>query len=208
MVGDVRFRGVDREADPAIFRPLAQDPGGGMNLVVRSRSGVDPRSLTGPLTRAVHELDPHLPVANVRTLEEYYAASLAHPRLNTLLLSLFSLLALALAAVGVYGLISYSVAQRTREIGIRMAIGAERGEILRLVVRDALGLAALGVVLGLAGSFALSRLLESLLFGVGATDPATFAAVPLVLLATAAFASLLPARRASKVDPTVTLRHE
>jgi ABC-type antimicrobial peptide transport system permease subunit len=129
-------------------------------------------------------------------------------RLNLWLFGAFALLALTLAAVGVYGVISYTVAQRTREIGIRMALGAERGAVAALVVRHGLGLAALGAAVGLGGALALTRLMESLLFGVGTADPLTFAAAPLVLIAVAAVACLVPARRASRVDPTVTLRYE
>jgi predicted permease len=206
VVGDVRFRGVDLAVDPEIFRPHAQDPGTFMNLVVRA--AVEPATLDAAVTRAIRDLDPLLPVANVRTLEDYYAATLAEPRLNLWLFGAFALLALTLAAVGVYGVISYTVAQRTREIGIRMALGAERGAVAALVVRHGLGLAALGAAVGLGGALALTRLMESLLFGVGTADPLTFAAAPLVLIAVAAVACLVPARRASRVDPTVTLRYE
>ncbi len=206
VVGDVHFRGVDTPVDPALFRPHAQDPNGQMNLVIRS--AMEPASLIPAVTLAIRGLDANLPVANFKTLADYHSGILATPRLNMLLTAAFSLLALALAAVGVYGLMSYAVTQRTREIGIRMALGAERGRILALVVRHGLALAAAGVALGLAGAFALTRLLESLLFGVSATDLLTFTAVPLVLVATALAACLLPARRASRVDPTVTLRYE
>jgi putative ABC transport system permease protein len=156
----------------------------------------------------VHRTDPDLPVYRVRTLEEVVAASLADQRFNATLLGLFALLALVLASVGVYGVISYSVTRRTHEMGLRMALGAERREVRRLVVIQGMRVVGLGVVLGLAGALATARFLEGLLYGVATTDPVTLVVVPAVLLLVALLATVLPAVRATRVDPVVALRSE
>jgi putative ABC transport system permease protein len=156
----------------------------------------------------VHQLDKDQSVADMQTLVQVVSASLAQPRLNTLLLAGFAALALLLAAIGVYGVISYSVAQRTREIGIRMALGATRGKVFRLVVGEGLLLTLVGLGVGLVAASGLARLMTSLLYGVPPSDPVTFLAVSLLLAGVALLASYIPARRAMKVDPMVALRYE
>ncbi len=188
---------------------LQEDPFGdcrAMNLVVRTHG--DPASLVSTLITQVHSLDPQLAVAKVQMMTQVIRSSLAGPRFNTILLGIFASLALFLAAIGVYGVLAYSVARRTHEIGIRMALGARRGDVLKLVVGDGLRLAIIGVAIGLAGALGLMRFLSSLLYGVKPTDPLTLAAVSLLLIAVALLASYIPARRAAKVDPMVALRYE
>jgi putative ABC transport system permease protein len=175
-------------------------------LVVKT--GVEPASLAAAVRKAVWELDKDQPVSDVRTMEEVLSASIARQRFSTLLLGVFAALALALAAVGIYGVMSYAVAQRTREIGIRMALGAQAGSVLRLMLRQGLKLASAGVVLGLAGALLLTRLMSSMLFGVSATDPLTLATISLVLVGVTLLASYVPARRAARVDPLIALRYE
>jgi putative ABC transport system permease protein len=175
-------------------------------LVVKT--DVEPSSLAAAVRKTVWELDKDQPVSDVRTMEEVLSESIARQRFSTLLLAIFAGLALALAAVGIYGVMSYAVAQRTREIGIRMALGAQAGVVLRLMMRQGLKLASAGVVLGLAGALLLTRLMSSLLFGVSATDPLTLATISLMLVGVALLASYIPARRAAKVDPLIALRHQ
>jgi putative ABC transport system permease protein len=177
-----------------------------MALVVRTTG--EPASAAPALRAAVRELDPAVPLYGVRSLDEQLAEMTAQRRLNTMLLSIFGMVAAALAAVGIYGVIAYSVAQRTRELGVRMALGASRGSILGLVLREGLALAALGLVLGLAGALVLSRAMTTLLYDVSATDPATFAAIAGVTTAVAALACALPALRAIGVDAHTALRAE
>ena len=173
-----------------------------------ARTSGDPASIVSAVRTEVAALDKDLPLYSVETLEEYVAASLAQQRFQTLLLTLFATVALILTAVGLYGVVSYSVAQRTREIGIRMALGARMTDVLKLIVKGGMALALTGVGLGLVGALALTRFIASLLFGVSATDAATFITVPVVLLAVALFACYLPARRATRVEPLVALRYE
>lgn len=206
VVGDVKQSGLTQSTRAEIYYPHAQAPNSSLNLIVRSTA--DPTTLTTTLRREVFKLDPAQPLANVRTMETVVVESIADRRFNMLLLGLFAGLALVLAALGIYGVLSYTVAQSTRELGIRMALGAQARDVLRLVIGQGLLLTLAGIVLGLGGAFALTRWLESLLFGVKATDPLTFAAVPTVLLAIALLSCLVPARRATKVDPLVALRSE
>ena len=204
VVGDVRQYGLDREPGLELYRPFAQDPGWGAVLV---RTRVEPTQVASLLGRAVRELDPEQPVDRIRTLAEVRRDSVASPRLTAILLGIFALVALVITAAGIGGVLALSVSQRTVEIGVRMAMGAERGAVMRMVLRQGLGLVLAGLALGLAGATLLSHLIERLLFGVPATDPLTYAAVAVLLLAVAAAACLLPARRAASVDPLVALRH-
>jgi putative ABC transport system permease protein len=206
VVGDVRQYGLASAPGPAVYVPLAQSPLGSMNFVVRTEA--NPLSLVGAVREEMAEMDKNLPFYGVQTFDQYLGQRFAQPRFLTLLFGLFAALALALAAVGLYGLVSYSASQRTHEIGIRMALGAEKPDVLRLVVGQGFRLAILGVVLGIAGSFPLTRSLSSLLYGVKPTDPVTFTAVAFILVGVALLASYLPARRATEVDPMVALRYE
>jgi putative ABC transport system permease protein len=176
------------------------------DLVVKTE--VDPASLAATVRKTVWEIDKDQPVSNIRTMEDILLASIARQRFSMLLLAIFAAVALILAAVGIYGVMSYSVAQRTREIGIRMALGAQTGTVLKLAVGYGLKLVAAGTVIGLIAAFALTRLMSTLLFGVTATDPATFTLISLLLIGVAAVASYIPARRATKVDPIIALRYE
>jgi putative ABC transport system permease protein len=207
IVGDVKSSRLDAETKSQIYVPYAQDAGwGALSLAVRTT--VEPETLTAAVRGAVLSVDKNQPVHDVKTMEDVLSASVANNRLVVLLFGLFALFALVLAAVGIYGVMSYSVTQRTHEIGIRMALGAQPADVLRLILRQGMVLTLLGVGLGLAGSFALSRLLSSLLFGVSATDPVTFGGLSLLLTAVALVACYIPTRRAMKVDPMVALRNE
>jgi putative ABC transport system permease protein len=206
VIGDVKQSELGAEAAPEVYAPLAQSPFEPM--IVVTRTTVDPRTIVGPARREVASLDKQLPLYNALTLDQYFADAVSEPRFSTILLAGFAALALLLACLGVYGVISYVVAQRTHEIGIRLALGAESAGVLRWVLARGLLLAGTGVALGLAVSLGLSHLLSSLLYGVRATDPVTFAGASLSLLVVAVLASYIPARRAARVDPMVALRYE
>jgi putative ABC transport system permease protein len=206
VVGDVRQGGLDGEFFPQFFRPYAQAAWPVMTVVVRTKR--DPTALVDPTKKALADIDPDQPVTNIRTMKEVLDNSLGPRRFPMLLLITFSLLALVLAAVGIVGVVSYSVAQRTHEIGIRMALGARRTDVLRLVVSRTMAWVAVGVGLGLIGSICLKRLLAGLLYGVSPTDPLVLGLVSILLAAVALVASYIPARRAAKVDPLVALRWE
>ena len=207
IVGDVKSDRLDAETNSQIYVPHAQDAGwSGLSLAVRTT--VEPETLTAAVRGAVLSIDKNQPVHDIKTMDDVLAASVANNRLVVLLFGLFALFALLLATVGIYGVMSYSVAQRTHEIGIRMALGAQPADVLRLILKQGLALTLAGVGLGLAGSLALSRLLESLLYGVSATDPVTFGGLALLLTAVALAACYIPTRRALKVDPMVALRNE
>jgi len=207
VVGDVRYTGLDDNAADAYYQSYAQILYyQRTNLVVRSDGPA--AALAGVLRREVRELDPDTVISNVLTLEEALGDSVVGPRFRTLLVGGFALCALLLAAIGIYGVIAYSVAQRTQEIGIRMALGARRSNVIGGVVAQGLRLALAGAAVGIAGAFLATRLLSSLLFSVKATDALTFTAGPLILIAVALIASFLPACRAATVDPVIALRHE
>ncbi len=206
VVGRIKHKGLDAEYKGQIFYPLAQGGNSGMHLVARTTS--DPLNMVSAARGAIRAVDPEQPVYRVMTMELVVADAVAQPRLTMVLLGVFAALALALAAVGIYGALSYAVTQRTHEIGVRMAIGARGGDVLLMVVRQGMRLTGAGVALGLIASFALTRLMKGLLFGVNATDPVTFAAIALLLSGVALAACHLPARRATKVDPLSALRHD
>ena len=206
VVADVRSEEPGREAAPEIYASFTQDPFAGMSYVVRTSA--EPEGLVPAVREAVRAVDRAQPVAEVRTMEQLVGESFAQPRFNSLLLGLFACMALLLAAAGIYGVMSYAVTQRTHEIGIRIALGAQHKDVLRLVVGRGMALALAGVGLGLVAAFALTRVLSSLLYGVTATDPLTYVAVALLLGTVALLASYIPARRATKVDPMVALRYE
>jgi putative ABC transport system permease protein len=186
--------------------PLAQMPAGSMDVVLRTTG--DPLALGNAARETVWSLDRDLPIPTIQTVEQILSERVAQRRLNMLLLALFALVALILAAVGVYGVMNYAVTQRTHEIGVRVALGAQTRDVLRLVVGQGMKLALAGVVIGLIATLVLTRLMAGLLFGVSATDPITFVAIAALLLMVAIAACWIPARRASKVDPMVALRCE
>lgn len=206
VVGDIHMTSLDTEVYPTVYIPHTQLPIGLMTFVTRTSQ--HPASIAGAARAAIGVLDPELPLADVRTMEEVLAETLARPRAVTALLGAFALIALVLAAIGVYGVMAYSVEQRTREIGVRMALGATPGAIFGLVLRQALGLAVLGVVVGLVASMAVTRFLASLLFAVAPTDATTFGVTAGVLVGVAVVASYVPARRSTRVAPVDALRGE
>jgi putative ABC transport system permease protein len=206
VVGDVKAEGLGAPSIPESYVPYAQLPFAPMSVVVRSH--IASGNLVPTLTREVQSLDNTLPLLHIKTLDEYVSDSIAGTRFETFLLGTFGVLAFLLTAVGLYGVISYTVAQRTREMGIRLALGADRNAILGMVVKKGTLLACAGALIGLAAAFLLTRLMASLLFGVGPTDPLTFLCVPLALITVAMLGSYVPARRAAKVDPMVALRYE
>jgi putative ABC transport system permease protein len=204
VVGDVKHRGLNLETRSEIYVPHAQAPAGAMTLVLRAAG--DPLALIPALRGAVRALDADQPLFNLRRLEQLRDDSIAPQRLQALLLGLFAAVALALAALGIYGMLAYAVGQRAHEIGVRVALGAQARDVSRLVVKQGMRLALLGAALGLLAAFALTRLLEKLLFGVSPTDPVTFSVVTLLLIGVALIACWIPARRATKVDPLTALR--
>jgi putative ABC transport system permease protein len=206
VVGDVKSLSLDEPEIPQIYTAYAQQPNIFASMVVRTSSDAD--SFTNAVRGAIWSVDPDQPIWKVRTLDFLLQRSISGQRFMARLLGALSALALILAAVGIYGALAYAVSQRTHEIGVRMALGARPVDALRLIVGQGMKLALAGVMLGLAGAFALTRWMEKLLFGIGATDPLTFAAVPLLLTTVALLACWLPARRASRLDPMVALRDE
>jgi predicted permease len=206
VVGNVRHWGLDNENQPQFFRPYTQAAWPVMHVVVRTAAA--PMSYAPAIKKALSELEPDRPVSGIETIENIVRDSLGSRRFPTLLLSAFALLALALAAVGILGVVSYSVAQRTHEIGIRMALGARAADVLKLVLRGTMTWVAVGIGGGIAGSLGLTRLLGTLLYGVKPSNPMVLGAVALLLTGLGLLASYIPARRAAKVDPMVALRYE
>ncbi len=208
IVGDVKDKPDSPAAQMAMWWPIGQTPVGVNNMVVVLRGSSDAALLANDLRQAVRQLDPMLAVANIRPMDDIADANVSTPRFTLFLVALFAALALTLAAIGIYGVISYAVSQRSGEFGLRMALGAQAGDVRRLVLRQGVRLALVGVVLGLLGALALGRVLRSLLFQVRATDPMTFAAVTAVAIVVALAACYLPARRATTADPASALRAE
>jgi len=206
VVGDIKQDGPDAQQLPEVFEPEAQNPGSAVTMMVRTDTA--PLSMVSAVEGAIHSVDKNLPLSAVQPMTQYLSQSLSRRRFSTLLLGIFGSLALALAALGIYGVMAYAVAQRWHEIGIRMALGASRQDVLSLVLSQGLRLGLLGVGIGLASAFAVNRWIESLLFGVSSRDPITFGCVALLLCGVALLACYLPARRAAKVDPMVALRYE
>ncbi len=206
IVGDVRDVALHKEPGPMMYVPFAQAPIWGANVIVRS--GLSTASVANTIREDVRKIDKDLPVTGVETMTDALSASVAQPRFRTLLLSLFAVVALVLAAAGIFGVISYSVSSRRHEIGIRMALGASSRNVLRLILGESAKLVLAGLAFGIVAALLLGRFLSSLLFGVRAADPLTFAGVAILLGLVALAASYLPTRRAMRVDPMVALRHE
>ena len=208
VVSHVRYRTLESPSRVEFYWPYDQTsfPLHSMSLAIHTSS--DPRSLAGVVQRQVQALDPDQPVYRIRTMGELMSESMARRRLSMVLLAIFACVALALAAVGIYGIMSYAVAQRAHEVGIRMALGAKSADVMRMVLGQSLGLTLVGIFIGLLGSLALTNFLSSLLFNVKATDPTTFLLVSLILAVVALVASFVPAYRATNVDPVNALRQE
>jgi putative ABC transport system permease protein len=203
---NMKSSGLKAETEPGYYVPATQAPQSDMLVLVRAQS--DPVALLPAIRRAVWTLDPNQPIADIKTMNQIAADNVGQSRLNMILMGGFGGLALILAAVGIYGLLSYAVTQRTQELGIRIALGAQVRDVLKLVLKQGMGLALLGEGIGLVAAFAATRVLRGLLFGVTPTDPVIFIAVFQLLALVAFIACYLPARRATKVDPLVALRYE
>jgi putative ABC transport system permease protein len=203
VVGDVKYEGLGIPTAPAFYWPFHQGPMRSMSLVLRTT--LSPVSATASVRAEMRRIDPDIPLAHVSTIENLVNESVAQPRFRTFLIGVFSAVAMLLASIGIYGVVAYSVAQRTHEIGIRMALGAQRHDVLTLIVRQGLFLALIGIGLGLVGAFGLTRVMSNLLFSVAPTDPVTFIGISLLLLFVALFATYLPARRAAKLNPLLAL---
>jgi putative ABC transport system permease protein len=214
VVGDVKSY-LDKPAEPSVYIPMAQTPYPVLKLIaiwfpeyMVVRTSADPQALSHSIEQQLQSIDSSVGIGRVRTMEQVRSAAVSMRQFNMTLLSVFAALALLLAAIGIYGVIAYSVTQRTHEIGIRMAMGAKRGDVLRLVLGQGMGLACLGIVIGIGGALGLTRLLQGYLYGVKPTDPLALTATALLLGAVAVLACDIPARRATKVNPIVALRHE
>jgi putative ABC transport system permease protein len=202
---DVRPGAVDRELPPIIYRPHQQFASGSMSLVVKTAR--ESAALVPAIRAEIRKMDTSLPIPNIRTMREIVSATVAQRRFQMVLTSLFAFVALLLGAVGVYGVVSYSVACRTRDIGLRIALGARRGDVMRWVFSSGMRPVLIGLFVGLGGAIAIASGLRSLLFGITPTDPVSLGTVALVLLLTSALACYLPARRAARLDPMIALRH-
>jgi putative ABC transport system permease protein len=206
IIGNIHDVSLGKEPGPMLYVPYAQAPLYGGEVVVKSTLSTS--AVVGAIRTVTHDIDKNLPVTDIAALPDVLNESVAQPRFRTLLLGLFGAIALMLAAVGIFGVISYSVGRRTHELGIRMALGAQPGSVLNMIFRETLTLTLIGIAVGIPCAIAAARLIRRLLFNVTLYDPITLALVPLVLIAVGALASYIPARRAMKVDPLVALRHE
>jgi putative ABC transport system permease protein len=206
VVRDIKITSISGEAEAQYYVPVAQMPFSGVALAIRTAG--DPAQLTSTLRNTMKELDPDLAVFNIRPYEEIISTSISQSRFNATLLASFAGIAMFLACFGVYGVMSYSVNQRTHEIGIRMALGQERSSVLQMILRQALAMSGIGVACGIIGAIALTRLMRTMLFSVDPADPLTFIIVALSLVVVAVCAGYLPARRATRVDPLIALRYE
>jgi putative ABC transport system permease protein len=206
VVGDAKYEGLGTPAGLQTYVPHAQSAFPGMNVIVRTTS--DPSSLIPAIRRQIQSVDSEEGPSRIAKMTELLSRSVAQPRFNTLLIGLFAALAFLLSAIGIYGVINYDVTQRTGEIGIRMALGAQTRDVVRLIIRQGALLTVSGLAIGLAGAFALTRFLSGLLFEVRPNDPSIYLAVSVLLGVVAIAACLIPARRATKVDPLVALRYE
>lgn len=206
VVGDIKHFGPRAEPRPEIYVAHTQFPETGMTVV--AKASVPPAALVNPIREHLADIDPEVPMSGVRTMEELASRSVAQPRFYSLLLAAFAATALLLAAVGIYGLLAHSVAQRTREMGIRIALGADRGAVMRMVLKQGMALAATGTAIGIVAALASSQLLAGLLYQVRPNDTVTFAAVPLLLLGVALTSCYFPARRATRIDPMRAITYE
>jgi putative ABC transport system permease protein len=207
VVGSVRYYSYDRMPQPEMYLPARQFMFSGMTIAVKTSTS-DPATLAATIKSEIHKIDPDQPVYRIRTMHQFVSETIAGPRFTTLLLGIFAGLAIALAVVGVYGVISYTVAQRSHEIGVRIALGAERHQVIRMILQQALHMTAIGIVAGLVGIFALTRFMAGLVFGVSVTDPLTLVAVTLLLVGVALTGAYIPARRATRIDAMSALRIE
>jgi putative ABC transport system permease protein len=206
VVADIRHRSLDDRVWPKLFQPYEQVPSAWMSFVIKTST--DPSTLIPAVRKAVAGIDRNQPLFGIESLEKRLSNSVAQRRERALLFASFALVALVIAVVGVYGVMAYSVARRTHEMGVRIALGAQRQVIVRMVVAEGMRMALIGVGIGLAGAMWLTRVLSSFLYGVKATDAATFVSVCLLLLSAACIATYIPAWRATQVDPMVALRHD
>jgi putative ABC transport system permease protein len=206
VVADIRQASLNEEPAPGIYVPYTQEIMPWQTLVIRTKT--DPMSLAAAIRQEVYKLDSQQPVARVATLDQLIEASTAQTRFRTMLLGGFAMVALLLTAIGIYGVMAYAVSQRTHEMGLRIALGAHPSQVLSLILRQGLGLVSIGLLFGILGALALTRLMTSLLFGTSTTDPLTFASVVFLLSLVAVAACCIPARRAMRVDPLVALRYE
>jgi len=210
VVGNAKLSGLEANIDPAIYVPFPQNswPNALRNSFIVLRTATDPKSLVPAIRRELRSVDPTFPITQIRTMDEIVGDSLSQRRFNTVLLGLFAFLAVALAGVGIYGVMSYGVSQRTREMGIRVALGARQSDITKLVTSTGARLAALGIAIGIVAAAISSRLISSLLFGITATDPITFVLTAVLLGAVTLLASYIPSRRAARTDPISALRYD
>ncbi len=208
VVADIRHRGLDRDVQPMIYVPFQQERGGFVRFVSFVARTATPASVVEGIRAEIRRAAPDLPIQTTVTMDEAVAASVAQPRFRMLLLGLFAMTATLIATCGIYGLMAYAVTQRRREIGVRMALGAERRDVLRLVLTRALRIVVAGLIVGLAGAVGVTRVLQRFLFGVTPTDPIAFTIVTLLLMAVGLMAAWLPARRATRIDPCAALRAE